>query len=675
MQKKKKKKNTLFIRLNLLFFFVFLFFSVLILRIGYMQIVKGEEYRREVEVSENVVVKKAVPRGEMLDRYRRVVAANEPLSELVFTKTQRLSQSERFELAKDIASLIEVDTEKVKERDLKDYFVIKEYEKLDDAYKEKLTSQERKNLDDKEKYKKLIEKITEEDLQTLTEEDKQLALIFAEVQRGYSQGSQVIKRGLTNEEMARISEQLGAISGIDVQMDSDRKYPYGETFRSFLGSIKEIPKEERDYYQTRDYSLNDKVGQSYIEQYYEDVLSGKKGEEIYSKINKEGKSIGSKPGQSGRNLILTIDMDLQQRVEDSLTTVLSQYGIGEGYVVMMNPKTGEVLSLAGKKAQNGKYEDAAIGTIYNSFEMGSTVKGATVLTGYQTGAIQIGTVFHDGPLVFADGGEKKSWKNFGPVGDIKALEVSSNVYMFRTAMAIAGAEYRPRGPLSIPDEAFVTMRKYFGQFGLGVPTGIDLPDEATGYKSDPDNPGLLLDFSIGQFDTYTPMQMAQYVSTIANGGYRMKPQLVKEIRQPAVNPNDGEKVVFQHTPQVLNRIDMTEEQINQVQQGFYRVFNGSQGTARSFASKSYQAAGKTGTAETYVNGTWTYNSTLIGYAPFDDPEVAFSLVLPYRDSKNANQVLGMAILDAYFELKEARQSAQGIPSEAQGEAIVDQLNE
>lgn len=677
MEKKKKKKNILFIRLNVLFFLVFLFFSVLILRIGYMQIVKGEEYRREVEASENIVVKKSVPRGVMIDRYGRPVVENEPLYELVYTKTQSLTQTERLDMAKEISTLIDVDTEKAKERDLKDFYILTRFKDLDEAYKKKLTNEQRKKLSDKEKYNKLIDVITEDELASLNEEDRQLAIILAKMQQGYAQGSQVIKRGLTNEEVARISEKLGTFSGIEVQMDSNRKYPYGEMFRSFLGTIKEIPKEQRDYYETRGYSLNDKVGQSYIEQYYEDVLSGKKSEEIYSKVNKEGKSVGTKPGQSGSNLMLTIDMDLQQRVEQSLSSVLAQYGVREGYVVMMNPKTGEVLALAGKKARNGKYEDAAIGTIYNSFEMGSTVKGATILTGYQTGAIQPGTVLYDAPIKIAGTPEKKSYKNFGSISDVKALEVSSNVYMFKVTMALAGVEYRYGAPLPIKEEAYDLMRKHFNEFGLGVPTGIDLPNEATGYRSDfnPKEPGKLIDLSIGQLDTYTPMQMAQYVSTIANGGYRVKPQLVKQITQPAINPNDGEQIIFQHNPVVLNKINVTEEELKQVQRGFYLVYHGSQGTARSFANKPYDAAGKTGTAQTFVNGSWTENSTLIGYAPFEDPEVAFSIVLPYRDSKNANQVLGMAILDAYFELKEARNGVQGIPAKSDKEPIIDEKDE
>ena len=187
------------------------------------------------------------------------------------------------------------------------------------------------------------------------------------------------------------------------------------------------------------------------------------------------------------------------------------------------------------------------------------------------------------------------------------------------------------------------MRYYFRQFGLGVPTGIDLPNETAGQIGKKDNqPGFLLDFSIGQYDTYTPLQLAQYISTIANGGYRMKPQIVQEIREQTAQKDEIGKVVHSVEPIVLNRVDMKEEYINQVKEGFRRVFQEGDGTGvRAFQKAPYKPAGKTGTAQTVYGGESDigrnekgerikcYNLTLAGYAPYDDPEVAFSVVVPW----------------------------------------------
>lgn len=233
--------------------------------------------------------------------------------------------------------------------------------------------------------------------------------------------------------------------------------------------------------------------------------------------------------------------------------------------------------------------------------------------------------------------------------------------MFKTAIALGKGEYKPHQALPIDTTAFDTFRNYFSQFGLGVKTGIDLPNEMTGYKGTDRLTGFLLDYAIGQYDTYTPLELAQYVSTIANGGYRLKPQLVKEVRDP--NPEKGIGAVVQSVqPEVLNKIDMKSEYIKEVQAGFRRVMT--KGTAASqFASASYQPAAETGTAQSFYDGpdksktgTSTYNTTLVAYAPADNPEIAISVVVPwayidYSAKYTITNEIGREVMDKYFELK------------------------
>lgn len=185
-------------------------------------------------------------------------------------------------------------------------------------------------------------------------------------------------------------------------------------FRSVLGGVttsdEGLPKERLDYYLVRDYNRNDRVGKSYLEQQYEDSLHGTKSE-VKNITDKNGnilETINVSQGQRGNDLNLTIDMELQKRVEEIITKNLLKYKGGQplldrAFVVMMNPKNGEVLSMAGKQLvnENGetKVQDFALGTMTSSYPMGSTVKGATVLTGYQTGAIQPGSVQLDEPIV------------------------------------------------------------------------------------------------------------------------------------------------------------------------------------------------------------------------------------------------------------------------------------
>lgn len=222
-------------------------------------------------------------------------------------------------------------------------------------------------------------------------------------------------------------------------------------------------------------------------------------------------------------------------------------------------------------------------------------------------------------------------------------------------------------------ETLQTLQNYFNQFGLGASTGIDYPYESTGVRGEaPDNPGNILDFAIGQYDTYTTLQLAQYVSTIANDGYRVQPHFLKEARDPIASLDELGPLYYSKNTSVMNRIEMTNDQISRVQEGFRLSYQGSQGTGSGFfANKSYNPAGKTGTAQSfqYVDGQEfaLNNLTLVGYAPYDDPEVAFAVVVPYVGIGEGDQVnlkIGERILDTYFEIKEEHdEDAEGDSSE------------
>lgn len=657
-------------------------FSAVIVRLGYVQIVRGEEYKNEVERKENSTISNPVPRGKIFDRYGRAVVDNAAVRTITFTKMKGSTAEARLETAKKLADLIEVPTDKLTDRDKKDYWLAIHKEEA----KEKITNKDRqefkdKKIDDKELDERQRNRVTEEEVNQLSAKDLEILAIKSKMDGGYAMTPQVIKKDATEEEYAIISENLAALPGVDTNVDWDRKYVYDDLFRSVLGGVSTsdegLPRERLDYYLVRDYNRNERVGKSYLEQQYEDSLHGTKAE-VKNITDKNGnilETINVSKGQSGNDLNLTIDMELQKRVEEIITKSLLKYKGGQplldrAFVVMMNPKNGEVLSMAGKQLvnENGetKVQDFALGTMTSSYPMGSTVKGATILTGYQTGAIQPGSVQLDEPIVLKGPLKKSSWKTMGYINDLTALKMSSNVYMFKTAMNIAGVPYVRGGTLDIKQKSYDTMRYYFGQFGLGVKTGIDLPNETAGQRGRTDHmPGFLLDLSIGQYDTYTPLQLAQYVSTIANGGYRMQPQVVKEIRQPAVKQDEVGKVVHSMEPKVLNRVDMPESQIKRVQEGFRQVINDTGGTAtKYFTGAPYKAAGKTGTAQTVYGGDKeigrnakgerkeTYNLTLVGYAPFEDPEVAFSVVVPWVDDKSGiNGYISRDIMDAYFDLK------------------------
>ncbi|WP_216830016.1 peptidoglycan D,D-transpeptidase FtsI family protein [Alkalihalobacterium elongatum] len=664
MTNQKKSKNHVPARLNLLFFAVFILFSALILRLGMVQIVKGEDFTRDLESTANQKTMLDAPRGLMYDRNGSIVVDNEGELSLYYTQPPRPSEQEKLKVAERLTNFIELDTKSITERDLKDYWILTRREQA----LEKVTVEERRELDNTEEYQLTLDRITEDDLSEISKDEKQILAIKREMDRGFSLTPQRIKQGLTKEEAHAIMEHLAELPGIEVSADAKRKYVYGDTFKMFFGRTGAIPKESLDYYLSRGYERSDNVGNSYLEQQYEQALRGQKA--IVENITSRGSVIGTslnRLGQRGNDLVLTIDMELQQQVDDILRREVEKSRGAylrdpAAYIVMLDPKTGEVLAMSGYEGNDFDH----LGVVNKAFVMGSAIKGATVLAGYHSGVVSPGTIIHDSPIQLPGTPIKRSVRNWGNINDITALEVSSNVYMFQIAMRMAGYNYSTKCCWNDLPGAYMEFRNYLNQFGLGVETGIDIPSEAIGYNGGVQMGGNLLDLAIGQFDTYTPLQLAQYVATIANDGYRMKPQLVKEIREPGPSKEELGRVINQFQPTVLNRVQMNDAHIKQVQRGFRQVIVGSRGTGRQFADKPYQVAGKTGTAQVGANNNGN-NQTFVAYAPYDDPKVAIAVVVPYVN-KNSNATISRNILgatmDAFFELQEKRQNPSiNLPSE------------
>ncbi|NRG31276.1 penicillin-binding protein 2 [Bacillus circulans] len=700
--KKKKERTKPFVfsfRINILFLIVFLLFSLLILRLGIVQIVNGEDYKREVDRKENVTVKIAMPRGEILDRNGKLIVGNKPSNAITFTRAQNSKTEEMLKIAEKLAIFIKKDSKEdlkaITERDKKDYWIIKHSNEAE----AKITVADKKKLKDDKNYDAKIyqltlDRITSKEVNSFTKQELEVLAIYREMSSGYPLTPQIIKKEATTKEVAMISENLDSLPGVDTTIDWDRYNLYkdtegNETLASVIGKVSSskegLPKDSIDYYLARGYSRNDRVGKSYIENQYEDVLQGQK-EKIKNIIDKNGNILESEvvqEGKRGDDLILSIDIDLQREIEKIIEEKIGKARIGEPYldrtfVTVMNPYSGEVLSMAGKQFEQNKktgkteVNDFALGNITTSYEMGSVVKGATVLTGYQTGAIVPGEVLNDRPLKFLGTNAKKSWNKtgFGPINDLYALKRSSNGYMFLMAMKLGGQQtYIPNGLLSIDKvSAIETFRYNFSQFGLGVRTGIDLPGEHSGYGGGqiPPESGKVLDYAIGQYDTYTPLQIVQYISTIANGGYRIQPHIAKEVREPNQG-NELGPIIQEYEPKVYNKIDMKEEWIKRVQLGFKQVVNEPLGTGYGIKNKEYKIAGKTGTAQALYNGPlphspglMLWNITFGGYAPYDHPEIAVSVTVPWlrTDQSHVNLEIANDVFKAYFELKEKRQDSE-----------------
>ncbi|MGM8365139.1 peptidoglycan D,D-transpeptidase FtsI family protein [Virgibacillus sp. W0181] len=684
----KKKKAQLPFRLNILFFVVFLLFSVLIVQLGIVQILKGEGFQQEIDRTIQDTTKLPVPRGKMFDRNLNVIVDNKPLYSITYTPPKGIQPEKKLELAETLATYMSMDSDdyldKLSLRNKKEYWYLKNKEEA----VSRISDEEKEDLDDVEQYDLALERIKEKEVSNYSKKVLEVIAIKKELDKAYSLTPHVVKNeNVTPEEYAQIAEHLDILPGINATTDWKREQTYGDTFNSFIGSITSqdqgIPADKEQYYLSRGYNRNDRVGISGLEEQYEDVLRGRK-EQIQYTTTKSGKVIDSEvivPGERGKDLILTIDMEFQERLDEIVREELkntiqkspyqNQY-LDDAIAVAMNPQTGEIIALSGQhyNRDKNKFEDKSYKALYDAHLPGSSIKGATVLAGYESGVISPHQVFYDRTIKIIDTPPKKSYRSgIGAVNDQTALKLSSNVYMYYIALRMGG-EYRhpfpDNGRPTFNSAAFDEMRSYFNQFGLGVKTGVDFPYEATGVRGDDYIPGLLMDYAIGQYDTYTTLQMAQYISTIANDGYRVKPHFVKEIREPTVEENELGSLYKGLNTKVLNRVQMEDSEIKRVQEGFRRVFQESGGTGYKYWSgKSYNAVGKTGTAENaiYEDGKKladTENLALVGYAPMDNPEIAFAVMVPNTGKGSnypVNHKLGTRLMDAYFDLKKEREES------------------
>jgi len=594
-------------RFNILAIFIMIAFSVIIYKLTIVQLIDNDYYADYVfRNSRNIFYGDSTPRGKIYDRNGVVLVDNESVKTINYVKSPSSSVSSEIELAYTLSRNIEFNYTYLSDYNLKKFYLLL-----------------RGNYYD---YDKMIDTVLDNDLSVLEEIDKEAAYVYYLMNNGYYYMPKALKKDISDSEYNYIVSSN--LEGISINLDWKRKYNY-DAFRSILGNVSSIPYESKDYYLDNGYSLNDRVGVTYLENVYEEYLKGVKTKyEV-----KDGKLIVLEQGYKGNDIYLTIDIELQvfleELLEEELIKTKKEYNtkyFDKLYVVVTDPNTGDILAMSGKKivSVNGEYKiyDYTPGVLTNAYASGSVVKGASQIVGYNTGALKIGEVRDDSCLKIGTV-NKCSWKYLGSINDITALKLSSNTYQFHTAIKVGGGKYVYGKNINLNEKAFDIYRDTFKEFGLGVKTGIDLVGEATGYKGTSTLPGLLLDFSIGQYDTYTPLQLAQYISALSIGD-RMKLRLVSGI---GLRDGSVEKI----EPVLLNSINTEEKYLDRVHLGFKEVVSSGLGYGYMY----YRGSGKTGTSETFLdsdgNGvidTETITKTFVGYFPYDNPKFAFSVVAP-----------------------------------------------
>ena len=643
-------------KINFMFYFIIFLFSFLILAFFNIMVISNEKYKEKLdELSYNEVLGSSAPRGRILDRNGKVIVDNQMINVIVYKDDKKTSFKEMIELAYTVSKHLELDYYKVSTTALKEFYLYKSDNQLEELIsKDEYILYETGKLSSIDLYNLKLERIDDSIINCFSEEDKRASYLFYLMRNGYSYQEKVIKSNVSDYEMAYISENNDILKGFDTKIDWIRYYPYGDSLKSILGSVSSrsqgIPVEDKMYYLERGYSLDDRVGLSYLEKQYEDYLKGEK--EVYKIINSK-ETVLVKEGSCGNDIVLSIDIDLQVAIEDILVKELfktkkeanTKY-YDHSSVLIQDPYSGEVLAIASKKLVNGEVIDNVNSMLVSPITPGSVVKGASMLVGYDTGAIKIGEKMYD-ECVKISGVPKKcsSVLDLGVIDDIVALAKSSNVYQFKSAIRVNGQEYSYGMRLNFNQSSFDKYRKMYRDFGLGSLTGIDLPIESIGYSSIDMNAGNLLDFVMGQYETYTPLQLSQYINTIANGGSRYKMNLLKKVI------NRSGKVIYEYEPVILNKIDIDKVYMDRVREGFHAVMHMSGGYGRNYIDRSYNASGKTGTSQSFIDtnndgviDTETITSSFVGYVPSDIPKYSILVTSPNSSYQSANDFMSMVTL-------------------------------
>lgn len=662
---------------------------IFVSRLFNLQIVNGEYYRAtsQKRVVRNVEI--PATRGDIYDR-NGVVLATSKLSYNVELYKMNLDADV---LNDSIANLVRIlykngdkiySTFPVSEDLTKLEFLSDDEEK---KFKEKIGIDENATLDDfinyySKKYK--LEKY---------ENDKDLLLKIIMVKyeailNGYSLLSSVtIAYDISNESLAQIEESADAIYGIEVAAKSKRYYPTGDLTSNVIGYVSKISEIEYDSKdKSEGYTLQSIIGKTGIEAYFEKYLRGKNGvkkveTDSYGNVTNEYET---SKAESGNSITLTLDYRLQKVATESLVSTIKALNEGTltqtpvtdanaGSVVVLDCNTGEVLSMVSYPSYdnnefvNGistkKWKELtqnALNPMYNraisgTYSPGSTYKMLVGIAGLMSGGITVDEKYYD-PGIYPYGYNPKCWIysyygiTHGNINVSEAIKGSCNCFFYEVGRRIG----------------ISNIVKYALEFGLGQKTGVELPQESSGIiagNTDKDwYLGDTLSAAIGQsYNQYTPIQLANYISTIANGGTLNKVSVIKDIKNEATNESVLRKEIDEYASSITGvsttskNLNIKQEYINAIKVGMLSVTTESGGTAASvFRGSEVQVAGKTGTSQVTKG---TNNGIFVGFAPYDDPQIAVVAVIEHGEEGTYTANVVRPIMDEYFNIyKENRKN-------------------
>lgn len=678
-------KKSINFRYNVVTICTYIIGIILIVQLFRLQIIHGAEYRQESNTRLTRESTLEAARGEILDRSGNVLVTSNQKFNLELYK----SKIDTNTLNDTILNIVNV-LEKY-EISYVDSFPVKvdpfEFTISDNN----LTNWKKSNdIDDdmtaeqvfykfKERYKILNEDISDV--------KKIISIRYAIVREGYSSTkSLTIAKDINREAISEFSENSDEFPGVAITVQPVRQYKEGTLASHILGYASKIS--DSEYQSKKDvYGQNDIIGKTGIEFIFEDYLRGTKGIKqidmaVDGTITAE---IDEKEAVAGSNVVLTIDSKLQKITEDSLRTNIEKIrngGFGKAYdakggsCVVMNVKTGEVLAMASypdynpqsfaNGISNEEWQSYSNNTSYpllnkaiqSAYEPGSIFKMVTAIAGLESGNITLSERMNDTGIYKKYGAEWKCWyytdyhRGHGSINVVGAIEKSCNYFFYETADRMG----------------IDTLDRFAKYFGLGVKTGIELPGETAGILASKEyansinriwNPGDTINAAIGQgYNKFTPLQMAKYISMVANGGSNIDVSIVKTIQRPDGSQVDkGEIDEFVNKKLGLDSHNQAEELVinadylKAVKEGMKSVTSGESGTAVArFRDFNIEVGGKTGSAEAGkdTNNNDIVNAWFSAFAPYGDPEIAVVVMVENGGHGNYTAEAVRDIMAEYF---------------------------
>lgn len=675
----KKLKEFFNNRILVIKFVLILVGALLILRLVDLQIVNGEEYR---EQSEQKMLRETVieaPRGEIYDRNGVVLATNKLAYDVVVYKVGL----EDDELNKTLLKVINI-LEKNND-ELYTSFPM-------DSIKEGFYTASQRNticeiygietsLTDKQILEYIYEKYELNNLGfTSDEKFKVLTLRYELATNVFSLFSSVtLAKDVSYEAMAIIEEAKSELPGIEIKVNSKRYYPYGTLASHLLGYVSSINSEEYAKLKGEGYLYNSTIGKMGIETTMEKYLKGENGIKR-TEVDSEGEIASEyiyKEAASGNNVALTIDYRLQSVAETNLKKVINniatgakgyvkQEGANAGAVVALDVNSGEVLAMAsyptfdpndfvsGIKYSKWKaISENTVKPMFNrvisgTYSPGSTFKMLSALAGLDSEVVTLTEKIKDNGK-YEYGNHPMCWvysyygRTHGYINVTEAIKVSCNCYFYEVGRRMG----------------IDNLVKYAKMFGLGSKTGIELYGELSGIIAGNNEKmdwylGDTLSAVIGQsYNSYTPIQLANYISTLANGGTLNKVSVVKDVTTNQYE-NISEDEIASYIEEITGykfisiKLELNREHVDAVVEGMRSVTSEQGGTSYIvFKNSDIEVAGKTGTAQV---SSGTPNGIFVGFAPIENPQIAVVAIVEHGDSGSAVANIVKPILEEYFNI-------------------------